>query len=303
MGPRAWLLNFEAEAELEDPSARTPSRAVLARSRALVSRVLALLGPGDVVLDEGTRAAGFEGRAWCPTPGALAAIARAGARAPTAPPVEVLRAVNHRRFCAGLGQTLEGARYVTTEAELREALASGGGPWVLKRPFGFAGRGRLRIGARGIDAAGARWIEASLAPGEGLQVEPWVERAGDFAIHGHLSAAGELVLGEPTSQVTDERGVWISTARTAEGEMDPGERDALLAAARETAEALHVAGYFGPFGVDAFRYRDAAGGIRWNPRCEVNARYSMGWQIGMSTRRPDLDPWSGVRCHERFGTP
>jgi hypothetical protein len=25
-------------------------------------------------------------------------------------------------------------------------------------------------------------------------------------------------------------------------------------------------------------------------RCEINARYSMGWAIGMGEMRPDLDP-------------
>src|SRR5262249_37221644 len=154
----------------------------------LVEKVRGLLGPGDVVLVPGARAPGHAGRAWCPTPRALAAIARAGAHPPAAPPFEVIRRANHRRFCAELGHThLAGARYVTTEVELREVLAARRGPWVLKRPFGFAGRGRLRLPGGDLGPAEERWIAASLAAGGGLQVEPWVERAGDFALHGHLS--------------------------------------------------------------------------------------------------------------------
>jgi len=286
----AWLLNFDAEAELADPSAHTAPRAVLARWPALVAQVRSLLGPGDVVLDAGTSAPAHDGRAWCPTPRALAAIARASARVPVAPPVDVIRRVNHRRFCAELGQTLPDARYVTTSAELEATLATRAGRWVLKRPFGFAGRGRLRLtSAESVEPAAARWIEASLGSREGLQVEPWVERAGDFALHGHVSAAGAVTLGEPTVQRCDAGGTWIATARVASGELEASEHAALADAATETAAELARAGYFGPFGIDAFRWREAGGELRFNPRCEINARYSMGWATGMGEARPDRE--------------
>ncbi len=323
---RVWLLNFDAESELEDPSARTPSRAVLARHAALAERVRGLYGPGDAVLlpggsvvaelhpqpapvpapvpessqesgtgtgtgaGAGTGPTDLAGRAWCPTPGALAALARAGAHPPPAPPFDVLRRVNHRRFCADLGQTLDGARYVTTEAELRETLAAfpGAEAWVMKRPYGFAGRGQLRFSGRTPGAMEERWIAASLAAGEGLQVEPWVERAGDFGLHGHIAPTGAVMLGEPTVQRCDARGAWVASERAGAGELSPAEHGALVRAAEEAATALAAAGYFGPFGVDAFRYRDAGGAVRFNARCEINARYSMGWHVGMGERRPDL---------------
>ena len=134
-----------------------------------------------------------------------------------------------------------------------------------------------------------RWIEASLAAGEGLQAEPWVDRAGDFALHGHLSAGGTLALGEPTEQRCSAAGAWIESERAGEGALSASERDALFRAAEETASALLAAGYFGPFGIDAFRWRAPGGALRFCPRCEINARYSMGWAVGMGTRRPDLD--------------
>ena len=46
-------------------------------------------------------------------------------------------------------------------------------------------------------------------------------------------------------------------------------------------EALAGAGYFGPFGIDAYRYRDRAGALRLQPRSEINARYSMGFAVGL----------------------
>jgi len=291
MVARAFFLNFDAEAELADPSARTPSRAVAERSRALAARVGGLLAPGDVVLTERTRlhAGAFEGRAWCPTPAALAAIARAGALVPRAPPLAVLQRVNHRRFSAELGSTLPGGRWVATWEELRAAIAapSPTGLWLLRRPFGFAGRGRLRLAAARMGEAEERWIEASLAGGGGLLAEPWVERDADFGLHGHVAEGGAAVLGEPTTQRCDARGAWISSERARPFDLAPAERRGLFEAAEQAAEAISRAGYFGPFGVDAFRYRDARGALAFDPRCEINARYSMGWAVGMGALRPD----------------
>jgi hypothetical protein len=292
-GRRAWLLNLDAEDELASRGGHTPSAATARRSAALGRRVEGLLGPGDVLLEEAStlpRGERRRGLAWCPTPRALRALEAAGAVVSAAPPLEVLRRVNHRRFCAELGQTLPGAHYVETRVELADVLgaATPGAPWLLKRPFGFAGRGRRRVAAGSLDPADARWIDASLRTGEGLQAEPWATRAGDFAIHGFLDPSGGLTLGAPTVQCCDASGAWSGSARCDPSALTAAEQGALEASAEQAAEALHRAGYFGPFGVDAFRWRDEGGELRWNPRCEINARYSRGWAIGMGPRRPDL---------------
>ena len=81
MAARAWLLNLDAEAELANPSARTPSRALAARGRRRWPRALRdLLGPRRPVLSPGVRADGLRGRAWCPTPRALIAAGAEPAR-------------------------------------------------------------------------------------------------------------------------------------------------------------------------------------------------------------------------------
>src|SRR5262249_28798110 len=156
----------------------------------------------------------------------------------------------------------------------------------LKRPFGFTGRGRRKVPRGALDPSARSFIEASLTPHGrprgrcttdlGLQVEPWVERAGDFALHGFIATSGGLTLGEPTQQSTDPSGAWLDSARAVPDAVSGEERHALFDAAEHTASALWNAGYFGPFGIDAFRWIDATGAFRWNPRCEINARYSMG---------------------------
>jgi hypothetical protein len=49
------------------------------------------------------------------------------------------------------------------------------------------------------------------------------------------------------------------------------------------AEALARAGYFGPFGIDAYLWRRAPGALELNPQSELNARYTMGFCIGMAS--------------------
>ncbi|MDC0748901.1 hypothetical protein [Polyangium mundeleinium] len=296
MGARiAWLLNLGAEVELED-ARRTLGAEARARLPELVGRLGALVRPTDILLwggsDEARRAEGAVGKAWLPTPRALAALAQAGARVPAAPSYEVLRRVNDRRFSLGLGATLPGQRAVTTLDEVREALAapSPGGNWLLRRPHGFAGRGRRRAREDEVHGAARSWIEASLRSFGALVVEPWVERVADFGWHGFVSREGRLSFGEPTWQETAPDGTWLSTRPAKPGEIGREETEAFAQGMEQAGAALVAAGYFGPFGLDAFRWRDEKGSLRFNPRCEINARYSMGWGIGMGERRPDLDP-------------
>lgn len=302
----AWVLNLDAEYELASPDAHTPSARTIRRMPELVRALAQLLGPGDVVLGENglvptkhqeiegdavhTGASGpWIGRAWCPTPRALERLVRAGATPVAAPNVAVLRRVNHRRFNAELGQTLPDARFVTTPEELGAVIVgeTPSGHWLLKRPFGFAGRGRRRVACGRLDPSVVTWAEASFRNGDGLQVEPWVERMADYGLHGFLSQSGAITLGEPTQQECDDSGAWRGT--TMATDLASNEAAALRAAAELSAKALRAASYFGPFGVDAYRWRDGVT-THFNPRSEINARYTMGWAIGMQRCRVDVTP-------------
>jgi hypothetical protein len=295
MGTRsAWLLNLGAEIELENPR-RTIGADSRARLPDLAEKLGALVAPGDLILfgeeNETGLAEGYTGRAWLPTPRALMALARAGASRLPVPDFEVLRQVNDRRFSLGLGATLPGQRVVMTIEDVAEALSkpSPRGNWLVRRPHGFAGRGRRRVRLDEVMADARTWIEASLRHFGALVVEPWVERIADFGLHGHVSPTGVVILGEPTLQTMTEEGMWVETRRVRSGELGRDEAYSLATTAKAAGDALARAGYFGPFGIDAFRWRDALGKQHWNPRCEINARYSMGWAIGMGNARPDLE--------------
>ena len=276
----AFVLNLDAEEELEDPSAQTSTAAVRARIAVLAQRLVDLVA-GGIVVEDGVRADGARGLAWCATPSALARLRAAGAVPAATPPFEIVRRVNHRRFSFDLGPTLPGETWATSVDDVRRALAAGG-EWLLKAGYGFAGRGRVVLAGPPSDADLARI--ARLVAGGGAQLEPLVRRRADYAMHGWLAASGELTRGGLTRQRCDERGAWLGTERFDEDDVAVPLWDELDGVAR----ALHDAGYFGPFGIDAFTWEAPGGAVALRRRCEINARYSMGWAIGMGSTRPDL---------------
>ncbi len=263
----AWVLNFGAEVELAGGTLNAAAARRLVEVRAALR-----LPPGHVVLDvdPDERARGLEGRAWCPTPTALARLARAGAVVPPAPPLEVLRRVNDRSFAHAL-IALPGTVRCDDLAAIR-AATDRPGRWLLFRAFTFAGRGQRRVDAGRFDAGAEAWARGALREGP-VHVLPRVEVELECSLHGHLGET--LRVGHPTLSEVDDAGQWRASRREA-GELRAAERDALFAAFERVEDALREAGYFGPFGIDAFRH---AGGF--HPLSEINARYSMGWPIGM----------------------
>ncbi|QQR89625.1 MAG: hypothetical protein IPJ88_15735 [Myxococcales bacterium] len=99
----------------------------------------------------------------------------------------------------------------------------------------------------------------------------------EFSIHGFVNEAGEYRIGDPVEQIVDEHGVWRS-GQAAEAKIFANEEGELREQANNVAKALHRAGYFGPFGIDAYRYRKGKH-MCFQPRSEINARYTMTWGI------------------------
>lgn len=280
-----WLLNFDADDELSRTGRRkAPVKALFA---ALAQRVGPLLGEGHRLLGEPAAQPPGRGRAWMMTDAARAELAAAGFAPVPSPPMKVLVETNGRRFSSALGTGLPGATFATSEDEALRAVASPSptGTWLLVREHAFAGRHRHRLEGTALSAELRTWMQASFRSGEGIEITPWMRRTKDFGLHGYLASDGALTLGAPTEQRCDARGQWQSTVRTEDLTSD--ELHALTTAGTETAHALHRIGYFGPFGIDAFRY-EAHAGSSFCARCEVNARYSMGWAVGMGNLRPDL---------------
>jgi hypothetical protein len=277
----AWYLNLDADRELQNPTRYRPSSLGRERLAELIARMADLVSPDDLILDGSSGAAVQEHltvQAFCPTPSALSQIRRWGLEPPAAPAFEILRAVNDRAFCAQLGHGLPDSCFARTLAEVERQLGQEvpGGQYVIKRAFSFAGREQKRVRQGALDAATRGFCRRSFERGEGLQIEPWVERLADFGRHGYLTRRGALLVGATREQRCDPAGRFCGMSRTS-AQLSEAEDAALLAELSETARALTAAGYFGPFGIDGFRYRLPDGKLGFDARCEINARLTMGY--------------------------
>ncbi|HEY1959375.1 MAG TPA: hypothetical protein VGH28_27380 [Polyangiaceae bacterium] len=276
----AWLLNLDADLELARGKGYAPSASVTRAVAAFVGRVrAALVAEDDLVIDAQTpvgAAAGCVGRAFCPTPRAIATLARAGAEPEPHPSFDVLRAVASRAFSASLGATMPKSAFVTRLDEARAILATDPAPgsgWRIKRAFGMAGRGHRVVDAAPRDADVAflaSWMEDG-----GAQIEPNVRVVNEYALHGFITD-GAARFGALTRQRTDASGAWLASERI---EAPRTIAEPIAREAERAARALAGAGYFGPFGVDAFTY-ESRGEVVLRARSEINARYSMGFAVG-----------------------
>ena len=287
---RIWVLNLDAELELASAGPYQTRQALARTLQPWIERARSLLSPGDRLLEdlaplpsEAPQEPAL-GACWCPTPSALGRLSRAGVALPPSPSLSVLREVNQRRFYLGLGGGAPGARYFDDEATLYAALeARGSAPWLFKRRFGFAGRGQRRL-QRELSADDRRWLADSLRQG-GLLGEPWLEIEREVCLHGVLEPGGGTELGQPCWQHTDAQRAWLASTRVRPGELTAEARRALLRSAEHAAQALSEAGYFGPFGADAYFWRTPQGPLMLNPLGELNARYTMGFSVGMSAQK------------------
>lgn len=308
---RVWILNLDAERELAaSGSYETPKRLVEQIAQE-VGRVRDALCPGEATLS--TASAGdLESAvaiAWCPTPSARSSAGRAGLPLPGAPSLEVLRRVNHRRFALELAERAEVRalydaltpyRSASVLFESSRSFVDLGSPlardiaWLeaeavfekgfrLKRGYGFAGKGQRRLEAPLRDDD-RRWVSDALRLG-GFAREPEVALFREISQHGYVDERA-LLLGAPCVLRCDRFGAPLDVARAQRGELEPALEGALRAALTLLGRALRGAGYFGPFGLDS-RLFDSRVGPGLTLVGDVNARFTMGWSIGMGEGREE----------------
>lgn len=284
----AWVLNLDAEVELSRLKfAYVPRTKLLEQLAAYGRGSRALLGSEDVLVEPGAPAlpAGFVGRAWCPTPQALSRLSTACVEAEPHPQASVLRRVNHRLFAHEVGGGLPEQRYFTERAPLEALLRRAERPWLLKRPLAFAGRGQMRFYGPISDKQWS-WLDVSLAQ-DGLIVEPLVTPTLEVSLHGFLWQSGRFELGRICVQEVSERGVFRGVRLALAGELSSIEGVSLFDQAERVAGSLQDAGYFGPFGIDAYRYR-LGDLVEFCTLSEINARYTMGFAIGFPRKTSEL---------------
>lgn len=222
-------------------------------------------------------------------PPGLPASAAAPWRVPPADP-EVAARVSHRAFALEIGRetglALPGARMIDSPGALADHLRRGGaeasgGAWVVKAPLSAAGRDRV-LGRSPADAERPevrRRLETLLARHGPLLAEPWVPRDADFGCAAVVGPEGVVVLGLHRLEV-DRGGRFTGVVLAAEGGPPPGlgprDGELLVRTAEEVGRRLAGAGYSGPFGLDAYRWRDPRDTVRFRPLGEINARLTFG---------------------------
>jgi hypothetical protein len=146
---------------------------------------------------------------------------------------------------------------------------------VVKAPLSASGRSRYieREGPALTDPVARRRVERLFERHGPLFFEPWMERTGDFGVSA-LLGPDELRIVGVHRQTVDIKGQFAGI--DVEAGLPPGDRERLVETAEAVAAALRQAGYVGPFGIDAWRYRKENGETVLHPLGEINARMTFG---------------------------
>lgn len=295
-----WILNPDAELELESPRGYQTKRVTLNAMRENFSRFDFLTqGDESCLLCDLAPAppGGRRALLWCPTPSAVRRAHLLGYTLPPRPSLETLTIANSKASLIGAALPSPKVRELhQDEASIPriEMLLGAVGPLRLKRLFGFAGRRQRKIQGP-LRADDRRFIEDSVRLG-GLLVEGELEILHEYSIHGVAfptseSAARRSALGHPCQLQTDRFGSVAALQRLAPGHRAFSKLQLLGEKAQQHLERL---GYFGPFGLDLLETME---GIIAS---DVNARFTLGFSIGLGKARTRAI--EALFEHERFET-
>jgi len=219
------------------------------------------------------------------------------------PPLDVVKKVNSRAFRFTLEQEwdlgLPGAALMTSLDELHSVLRDAGDlphGWLLKANFGMSGREALRGRGTVLEENPKNWALKRLASGGAIVFEPMVERISEAGVQFEIpqtDSKPELVGITPL--LVDRGGVYRGSRLGCPPEEAENWQPAVEAGMR-VALAVQRLGYFGPLGIDAMRYRDAAGNIKLRALQDLNARFTMG-RLALGLRRLLPQGWQGTWLH------
>lgn len=262
---------------------------------------------------------------------AAAQVAAARERRLFGPPPDVVRSVHDKAFALSVSEdaglvpaSLRGLVVALEPSQLRDADAAvrrirsaleGWPSWTrgrftLKPRIGASGRGRVAGARERVDTPELRGALPRLARCGGALLEPWLTRLADFSVQLYVAPDGAITLlgtlEQHVSSAGGFRGHSGAVDHRARVVSERREDDALIEAALLIANAAHARGFYGPCGVDAFRF-EGASGEELHPAVEFNARFTMGTVLVGLLRRArarvaaQLEPTPGGRHHFFFG--
>ena len=171
---------------------------------------------------------------------------------------------------------------VESLSELDRILQGAPPAWVVKAPLSASGRSRFigksveRSGPALADPKARRTVERLFGHHGPLLFEPWMERTADFGVSALLGPDHLKIVGIHGQRI-DQKGQFAGI--DLHPDLSLQDRGRLLETVEAVAEKLREAGYVGPFGIDAWRYRTGTGtaaGAVLHPLGEINARMTFG---------------------------
>ncbi|MFW5808584.1 MAG: hypothetical protein ACOC2H_10370 [Spirochaetota bacterium] len=190
---------------------------------------------------------------------------------------DIVRRVNSREFSLALERTMSkrGPVPVSSVADCLRASESTGIPFVVKPVYGSSGRGFVLVENCEELPKKRALLERTLSCGGGT-AERWHRRTGDFSFG---KSVFHTEAKSPSIRRLENSRIGLFSHITVSDSCDVPLPDAVsrrtLADVYQTAaDALHGAGYDGPFGIDGYVYEEN-GTPKVRYMCEINCRMTM----------------------------
>ncbi len=221
-----------------------------------------------------------------------------------APEISAVRHVNSRRFSTELdwelGTALPGACRIQTLDELDVAIQrchvdSRQRGWVVKAEFGMSARERILGQNNVLTDPQRQWAQRRLHNDGMLFFEPWVEKLEEAGIQITVPRDGSPQIDAITPLLTGPHGEYRGSRFATEEDLQSRWSTAITAGLQAACRAQQ-AGYFGPLGIDAMRYRDGSGNEQIRSLQDINARWTMG-RVSLGLRRLLKPGEQGIWLH------
>lgn len=325
-----WLLpNYQFEDELVNPS-NVPRQATLETLEDLSCAMLVLASDGDTLLLPSERRPGGLPQAlpdvrfisqrnahvngplvpWGWSERCRKFQLTEAVRQISIPSIDSVARVNGREFLMPLDRVWDEASgfrpgvfsvFCHSRTEWSDAVGrlagSGVTRWCTKSMWSNAGRNRLIGVGTELNAQQRGWLAKHLR--EGVSVEPWVGVDEEWSLQFDISASreSEITLLGVTRLLNDQMGRYAGNLVLPTKDLGlPAE---VLNAAIEVAEACREADYWGPLGLDGFRFRDENGNSGIRICNDINARHTMG-RLALACRRLFKPEERGLWCQIRL---
>lgn len=159
---------------------------------------------------------------------------------------------------------------------VRRLQTDGYDRWVAKPQISHAGRNRLIVTGCELNSQQNGWLNKRLQ--DGVYLEPWVEVFAEhslqFDVPAKNSDAAAPQLVGVTQLLNDGVGRYAGNLLLSSNQTP--ELAPVIEHGHLVCQQAQAAGYFGPIGIDSFRFVDATGNTGFRVCNDINARFTMG---------------------------